>query len=161
MSKKAEEKRLKKKVAPKQTKGVKVGKAELLEALKLRDEAKRRRPKFVRQEAWRYVRLKESWRRTKGIDSKMRVGVKGWPKIVKAGYRGPTLTRGLHPSGYRDVLVHSIREVEGLNPEEDAARLASTLGRRKRVEVMTRAKELGIKVLNPQVSKGAKDQTKV
>lgn len=123
--------------------------ADIKEALKLREEIASRRPKFVRQESWRYKRVKPSWRKPKGIDSKMRLRVKGWPKIVKVGYRGPAAARGLHPSGFRDILVYNASDLERLDPETDAARIASTVGARKRMEILVKAKELGIKVLNP------------
>jgi len=123
--------------------------ADIKELLKLREEIASRRPEFVRQESWRYKRLKPSWRKPKGIDSKMRLRVKGWPKIVKVGYRGPAAVRGLHPSGFRDVLVYNVSDLERLNPETDAARIAHTVGAKKRMEILAKAKELGIKVLNP------------
>jgi len=123
--------------------------AGIKELLKLRAEIASRRPEFVRQESWRYKRLKPSWRKPKGIDSKMRLQVKGWPKIVKVGYRGPAAVRGLHPSGFRDVLVYNVSDLLRLNPETDAARIAHTVGAKKRLEILAKAKELGIKVLNP------------
>lgn len=129
----------------------------LMQLLKLRESIDDKRPKFVRQESWRYKRISEKWRKPKGIDSKMRLRVKGWPKIVKVGYRGPRLVRGLHPSGYRDVLVHNLDELKGLDPKRDAARLASSLGARKRAELLEKAKELGIKVLNPTGIRKAKE----
>ena len=125
--------------------------ADIKELLKLRAEIASRRPDFVRQESWRYKRLKPSWRKPKGIDSKMRLRVKGWPKIVKVGYRGPAAVRGLHPSGFRDVLVYNVSDLLRLNPETDAARIAHTVGAKKRREILAKAKELGIKVLNPQI----------
>ena len=128
--------------------------ADVKELLKLREEIASRRPEFVRQESWRYKRVKPSWRKPKGIDSKMRLCVKGWPKIVKVGYRGPAAVRGLHPSGFREKLVHNVAELERLNPQTDAARIASTVGAKKRMEILVRAKELGIKVLNPTGVKG-------
>jgi len=123
--------------------------SEIKEMLKMRREIASRRPKFVRQESWRYKRVRPSWRKPKGIDSKMRLRVKGWPKIVKVGYRGPSLVRGLHPSGFRDILVYNVSDLERLNPKTDAARIASTVGAKKRKEILTKAKELGINVLNP------------
>ncbi|GBC73209.1 hypothetical protein HRbin04_00605 [archaeon HR04] len=119
------------------------------ELLELRRAVKARKPEFVRQESWRYKRVKENWRKPKGIDSKMRLQVKGWPKIVKVGYRGPRVARYLHPSGYRDVLVHNVEELSRLDASRDAARIASTVGARKRAVIVSKAKELGIKVLNP------------
>lgn len=119
------------------------------ELLELRRIVKSRKPEFVRQESWRYKRVKENWRRPRGIDSKMRLQVKGWPKIVKVGYRGPRAARHLHPSGYREMLVHNLDDLSRIDPSRDAARIASTVGARKRAVIVSKAKELGIKVLNP------------
>lgn len=119
--------------------------------LELRKEIAKRRPEFVRQESWRYKRIKPNWRHPRGIDSKMRLEVKGWPKRVKVGYRGPKAVRGLHPSGYKEVLIHNVKELEKLDPETEAARIAHSVGTKKRKEILKRAKELGIKVLNPRV----------
>jgi len=118
--------------------------------LALRTQISARRPKFVRQESWRYGRLHENWRYPRGIDSKMRLRVKGWPKTVNVGYRGPKVVRDLHPSGLRAVLVNTHEDMEKLNPKSDAVRFASTLGRRKRITLFSRAKELGLRVLNPR-----------
>jgi len=119
------------------------------ELVELRKRVKAKKPEFVRQESWRYVRVKPSWRKPKGMDSKMRLQKKGWPAIVKIGYRGPAEARGLHPSGYQEVLVHNVEELERLNPATQAARIAHTVGLRKRLQIMERARELGIHVLNP------------
>ncbi len=118
--------------------------------LELREEIRKGRPKFLRQESWRYVRVGDAWRRPKGTDSRMRLAKKGWPRLVNIGYRGPVKARGLHPSGFRDVLVNTVSDLERLNPETDAVRLASRLGARKRREILNRAEELGLKVLNPR-----------
>ena len=109
---------------------------------------KEKTPTFQRQESWRYKRIHEPWRKPKGVDSHMRLSVKGWPPLVKIGYRVPRAVRGLHPSGYRDVLVHNLQELASLSPRSDAARLAAGVGKKKRIEIARRAKELGIRVLN-------------
>lgn len=106
------------------------------------------RPKFVRQESWRYIRLAENWRKPKGIDNKMRKQVSGVPPLVKVGYRGPKKARGLHPSGYKDKLIHNIRDLEKLDPKTDAARIGHSVGRRKRIDIVNKADALGIKVFN-------------
>jgi large subunit ribosomal protein L32e len=106
------------------------------------------RPKFVRQESWRYIRLAENWRKPKGIDNKMRKQVSGVPPLVKVGYRGPKKARGLHPSGYKDKLIHNIKDLEKLDPKTDAARIGHSVGRRKRIDIVNKADALGIKVLN-------------
>jgi len=123
--------------------------ASVKELLNLRKQIKARKPNFVREESWRYKRVKENWRKPKGIDSHMRKQKKGWPKLVKVGYRGPRAARYLHPSGYYDILVHNVAELNKLDNKKDAARIASAVGKRKRKEIMEKAKTLKIKVLNP------------
>jgi large subunit ribosomal protein L32e len=116
--------------------------------LRARKKVSATRPKFVRQESWRYIRLAENWRKPKGIDNKMRKQVSGVPPLVKVGYRGPKKARGLHPSGYKDKLIHNIRDLEKLDPKTDAARIGHSVGRRKRIDIVNKANALGIKVLN-------------
>ena len=120
------------------------------QALKVRERVKGKKPKFRRQESWRYKRLKEGWRRPRGIDSKMRKKVKGWPKSAQVGYRGPKEARGLHPSGYGEVLVRNVDDVDQIDPKTQAARIAHTVGARKRVEISARAREREIYILNPK-----------
>jgi len=128
---------------------MKMGKNSLKRLLRVRRTISRRRPKFVRQESWRYVRVKENWRRPRGIDSKMRLKLKSRPALVSVGYGSPRKVRGLHPSGKREVLVHNVEELERINPEVEVARIAHTVGLRKRIQILERAKDLGITVLNP------------
>jgi large subunit ribosomal protein L32e len=117
-------------------------------AIALRERVKKRKPSFVRQESWRYVRLKENWRRPRGLDNKMRLKVKGWPPTVNAGYRGPKIARGLHPSGFREILVYNVQELKAVNPKTHAVRIAHTVSKRKRMEILTEAKRKGITILN-------------
>ena len=121
---------------------------EEIRLLKLREEMNRRRPEFIRQESWRYVRVKESWRRPRGIDSKMRLKKKGKPPLVSIGYRNPKLVRGLHPTGFKEVIVYNVKDLEKVDPDREAVRIAGSVGRRKRIEIIEKADELGIVVLN-------------
>ncbi len=117
--------------------------------LRLRRRIASKRPRFRRQESWRYVRIKESWRRPRGIDSKMRLKKKGWPPSPSVGYRGPKAVRGLHPSGYEEVLVYNVGDLAAIDPETQAIRIAGTVGARKRAQILEEAERRGIKVLNP------------
>ncbi|MEM2188564.1 MAG: 50S ribosomal protein L32e [Nitrososphaerota archaeon] len=110
---------------------------------------KLRRPEFIRLESWRYVRLKPNWRRPRGKDSKMRLQLRGWPPLVKIGYRTPRQYRDLHPSGYKEVLVYRPEDLQGLDPEIHVVRIAGSVGTRKRLLIAEEAKRLGLKVLNP------------
>ena len=118
------------------------------EMLQARKKISDTRPKFVRQESWRYDRLAENWRKPKGKDNKMRKQYSGVPPIVKVGYRGPKRSRGFHPSGYIDRIVFNVNDLSKLDVNRDAARLAHTVGTRKRKEILAKASSIGIKVLN-------------
>jgi large subunit ribosomal protein L32e len=114
-----------------------------------RKEISDNRPAFVRQESWRYVRIHPEWRKPKGVDNKVRRQDKGWPALVRVGYRGPVAARGLHPSGHFDVLVHRTQDLDALVPGRDVARIGRTVGAKKRETILKRATELGIRVVNP------------
>lgn len=117
--------------------------------IKERQRIKNKKPKFRAEESWRYKRVKENWRKARGIDSKMRRKVKGWPRSPTVGYRGPKNARHLHPSGFVEVLVHNVDDLEKIDPKTQAIRIAHTVGAKKRIEISTRAEEKGIRILNP------------
>ena len=123
--------------------------------LKLRKRAKQKKPEFLRSESWRYSKMSESWRRPRGLDHKMRRKIKGWPPMVSTGYRGPKIARGLHPSGLREVMVHNVDDLAMVDPSVQAARIASTVGKKKRALILAEAKQKKIRVFNPgQVQEG-------
>jgi len=124
---------------------------ETADALAKRAMISGRRPAFKRQEWFRYSKLGEMWRKPKGIHSKMKRGLKRRPPMVEIGYRGPADVRGLHPSGFEEVLVYNVAGLEGLNPKTQAARIGGTVGTKKRIAIEDRADELGIRVLNRMV----------
>jgi len=68
----------------------------------------RKKPKFLRQN-WRARKKlrKVKWRKPRGSQSKLRKGKKGKPAKPRIGYGAPRRLRGLHPSGLKEVLVHS------------------------------------------------------
>ncbi|MEE9163480.1 MAG: 50S ribosomal protein L32e [Thermoplasmata archaeon] len=111
-----------------------------------------KRPAFRRQEWFRYKRLGREWRRPRGHHSKLRRHLRYRPSVPSSGYRGPRGVRGFHPSGFREVLVHRPAELDALNPETQAARIAHSVGTRKRVSIQDRADELGIRILNRVVA---------
>ena len=121
------------------------------------DYVKHKKPKFRRQESWRYKRVTDRWRRPHGIDSKMRKKVKGWPASPTTGYRSPKKTRGLHPSGFIETRVHTVDDLAGIDPELQAIRIARTVGGRKRVAIISLAEERGIHVLNPGATRESEE----
>jgi len=106
-------------------------------------------PAFNRQDHHKKKRVPSSWRAPRGQLSKQRRGVKGKGATVEAGYRSPTAARGLHPSGFEEVRVHRPADLEGVDPDSQAVRIASSVGGRKRERIEDRAQEAGVRVLNP------------
>ena len=118
-------------------------------ALALRVEQKKKTPAFKRTEWFRYKRLSRSgWRAPHGMDNKQRRNYKYRSSLVRVGHGKVAAARGLHPSGFREVMVHNTGDLEVIDPETEAARVGKTVGGRKREQIYSRADELGIRVLN-------------
>jgi large subunit ribosomal protein L32e len=108
----------------------------------------RKLPEFKRRGYGSIKRLKGKWRKPRGKQSKQRLHMKGKPKVVRIGYGAPKELRFKHPSGYYEVLVKSLKDLEKIDKTKQAVRIASCVGKKKREEIIKRAKELGIVVLN-------------
>jgi large subunit ribosomal protein L32e len=121
------------------------------EKLAKRKQIKKRTPNFLRQEWFRYKRIPNNWRKPDGITSKMRINLKYRPSLVRVGFRGPKESRGLHPSGFQEVMIYNVTDLEAINPKKQAVRIGSTVGTKKRIEIAKKAEELKIRVLNIQV----------
>ncbi|HET8720001.1 MAG TPA: 50S ribosomal protein L32e [Candidatus Nitrosotenuis sp.] len=122
------------------------------ESLAIRQKVSEKRPDFVRQESWRYKRVGLAWRKPKGIDNhQRRQKFRGRPGLVKIGYGGPKIARNLHPSGFTDNLVHNVNDLAKLNPKNDGVRIAHGVGKKKRLEIVTKAVEKKFKIFNARV----------
>lgn len=131
----------KKKIKPKLDKETK----ELLDKRKERSD---KQPDFNRGEWFRYKRLKTKWRRPRAVTNKMRKNLKYRAPKVRVGFGKPSGVRGYHPSGFVEVLVHTVNELEMIDSKLQAARIGSTVGTRKRREIIRAADAKGIRVLN-------------
>ncbi|MCI4319466.1 MAG: 50S ribosomal protein L32e [Thermoplasmata archaeon] len=122
--------------------------------LRLRDAQDDRRPRFTRQASYRYWRIGRdgAWRRPRGLQSKQRRHYGYRSVVVRIGYRGPRLVRGLTPSGFAPVLIHTPRDLEKLDPAREAALIAHGVGTKKRLVLEEAARKRGVHLLNPLVS---------
>ena len=59
------------------------------------------------------------------------------------------LIKSEHPNELINSLIFNVNDLTRLDATKDAARLAHTVGTRKRKEILAKAANLGIKVLNP------------
>jgi large subunit ribosomal protein L32e len=128
--------------------------ANAVQLLHLRDAQDDRRPKFTRQASYRYWRIGRdgAWRAPRGLQSKQRRHYGYRSAVVRIGYRGPRVVRGLTPSGFRPVLVHTSRDIDQIDPAREAAVIAHGVGTKKRLVLEEVARKRGVHLLNPLVS---------
>jgi len=121
---------------------------ELKQQLQIREQIKQRTPTFLREEWFRYKRIPKNWRRPDGLHSKMRINLKYRQNRVRVGFRGPKTVRGLHPSGFEEIMVYNVKDLESIDPGRQAARIGGSVGTKKRMAIEEKAKELEIRLLN-------------
>jgi len=109
------------------------------------------KPWFKRDDYEKKKKLSASWRRPRGLFNKMRRGFPDKGPVVQAGYGAPAEIRGFHPSGFEEVLVTCLGDLEKVHSEQ-AIRIARTVGARKRQIILEQAFAKGMKVLNPRVT---------
>ncbi len=117
--------------------------------LRISKEMRRKQPRFRHEQAHRWTRVSDSWRKLRGIDNATREKRKGRIAMVSPGYRKPKAVRGMHPSRFIEVLVHRPADFEELNPEVHAIRIGATVGMRKRQAILKKADAMSLRVLNP------------
>lgn len=116
--------------------------------LGLRKKIKSRQPNFIRQDTHKKKRLEVKWRKPKGLHAKMGLSNAGHRKKTQPGYGSPKLVRNYHESGFLPVIVRNLKQLETINKKNQAIVIASTVGLRKKKDILTKAKELGILILN-------------
>lgn len=116
--------------------------------LKVRKKMKKKKPGFSRQEGYRLKKLKKAWRRPRGRHSKLRKHERARGRLPKVGYGSPKSVKGLTRYGYREVRISNPNELEKLNPGKEIALISSSVGKRKRTEIIKKAEEMKIKIVN-------------
>ncbi|HVN73162.1 MAG TPA: 50S ribosomal protein L32e [Methanoregula sp.] len=108
--------------------------------------------RFKRDGYGKKRQLSDSWRKPRGQHNKQREQKKAKGALPKPGYGSPVAIRGMHPSGFFEILVASEKELDGINPKTQAVRISATVGERKRTSLQEKALGAGLKVLNPRVA---------
>jgi large subunit ribosomal protein L32e len=115
--------------------------------------------RFKRDGYGKKRQLSDSWRKPRGQHNKQREQKKAKGALPKPGFGSPVAVRGMHPSGFFEVLVTSLKDLEGLDPKTQAVRLGATVGTRKRAIIQEQAVSAGLKVLNARVVKTTRAKT--
>jgi large subunit ribosomal protein L32e len=87
----------------------------------------------------------DKWRKPHGIDLDKGINHGYRPKI---GYGNPATIKGVHASGYREVMVFNTKDLEKIDSKTQAARIGATIGKKKRNEIITKANDKKIRILN-------------
>ncbi|MCX8200412.1 MAG: 50S ribosomal protein L32e [Candidatus Micrarchaeota archaeon] len=112
---------------------------------------KKKHPRFKRPNVGRTKRsrLEDKWRKPRGIDNKQRSHRIPAGALPNVGFKNTPKIRGIHPSGYREVLVRCLGDLLKLNPNDGVAiRISASIGKKKREMIVKKADELKLKVLN-------------
>lgn len=126
----------------------------ILRLLKVRKRQKSRKPHFVQTDQHKKKRLKDTWRRPRGLHNKKRRYILGKGEMARPGYGSPSAVKGLHPSGFKEILLNRVQDVDNVDPNTQAIRISRTIGQRKRIEIVKKARSLGLKILNPPLEEG-------
>jgi len=120
------------------------------ELMEKKRELKSSKPEFLRWLWWKFPKFENDlkWKRPRGKDNKMRLKLKGYPPMASVGYGTPSELKDLHPSGLVPVVVSNVREIDALDPQKHAIYISSTVGLKKRIELINYAKSKGFRVLN-------------
>ncbi|MEM4282348.1 MAG: eL32 family ribosomal protein [Candidatus Woesearchaeota archaeon] len=115
--------------------------------LQLRAQIKSKKPEFVRQDFGKKLRLAKTWRKPKGLHSKLRHHIKGQGRKPEPGWGSPSEVKGLQ-NDLIPVLVHNIQEIDRLEPKRHGAVIASSVGIKKKIEIVKVALQRNITLLN-------------
>jgi len=112
---------------------------------------KQKRPKFLRVDTNRFSRIGKNrrklqkWRRARGKSNKLRLGRAGYSQVPKVGFRTARKDSG-KVKGLVPKLVHNLNELIALTKDEGA--IIARVGARNKLEIIKKADELKIKILN-------------
>jgi len=117
------------------------------ELLELRRKLKKKKPKFLRQDAHRLKKLEKKWRQPKGRHSKMRFKLRSYRKQPSIGYSSPREVRGLDPKGRKEIKVETIKDLDNVK-ENNVIVIGSTVGTKKKVAILKKIQEKKLTVKN-------------
>ncbi len=116
--------------------------------LEVRKKLKAKKPHFLRQDFNKQNCLAQVWRKPRGLHSKVRKSKRGKPARVQQGYGSPREVKGMDPFGFRPILVSTPAQLETIDAKKESVIVSSTVGKKKRVEILKLAMQKNIKLLN-------------
>ncbi len=120
--------------------------------------------KFIRRSHDRYSKLglrrkkKQKWKKPTGRHNKMREKRRGYPPVVSVGYSSDKKEKGLI-GGKIPVIIRSINDLKRMGENETA--IIGNIGKKKKLEIVRIAEEKKIKILNLNIKKFLKKNSKI
>lgn len=106
---------------------------------------------FLRRTWSRYSKLgkkrkkKQVWRKPKGRDNKMREKRRGWPAVVSIGYKkGKSEKKNFK-------IIRNLKDLADIGKNEMV--IIGRIGKRKKIEIVIKAKEMKISIQNINIEK--------
>lgn len=109
---------------------------------------RKKKPGFKRQEGYRFVKLKDTWRRPRGRHSKLRKGEKARGKKPSIGYRSPEEARGKTKNGFIPRYVSNVSDLKNIDAKNEAIVIRKTVGKKKRMGIILEAEKKNIQTVN-------------
>jgi large subunit ribosomal protein L32e len=109
-------------------------------------------PRFLRADTFRYKRIGshsrklQKWRRPRGKHNKLRLKRFGHPACPSVGYKTKKTNTG-KVCGLKPVLIANLASLDSVG-KDNIAILSRKLGAKKKLEIIKKAEEKKIKILN-------------
>jgi len=112
----------------------------------------KKKPRFKRQN-FLLKKLKNVWRKPRGIHSKLRLKKRGKGRRPKIGYGNKKNIRGL----IKDQEYTYVSSMKDIDNAEKILLISSNIGARKKMQIIEKAMNLGLKVININAEKFLED----
>jgi len=116
--------------------------------LEIRNQMKRKKPIFARQEVHKKKRVDWTWKKPRGLHNKIRLRKSGHRRPVSVGYRSPVAVRGLSRQGLKIKLAYNKKDVESADKEKEGVVIGASVGLKKKLMLLNIAREKQITVIN-------------
>ena len=119
---------------------------------------KKRTKKFIRFQQSRlnktkgnfFIKMRTGWRKPKGIDNRVRRKFQGTQLMPKIGYGSNKRTKHMLPNGFFKIVVNNTGDLDMLLMQNTkfAAEIAHNVSAKNRKDIVARAAELGVYLVN-------------
>jgi large subunit ribosomal protein L32e len=105
-------------------------------ALEHRKIIKGKKPDFVKQDSHKKPKLSSSYRKPRGLQSKMRLNKKGYRGTPSCGYGSPNLVKNLTKEGLLPFVVSNLSDLDKIDVKKECIIISSRIGTKKRIELV-------------------------